>query len=80
MFIGVIGSQCSGKHTISKYLVEVHGFTFVYLKQRQSSEPALYDNGLRFETMDDMQQYITERWRDHFVTCDIDSHGIWSLK
>ncbi|SAL95233.1 hypothetical protein [Absidia glauca] len=30
--------------------------------------------------MDDMQQYITERWRDHFVTCDIDSHGIWSLK
>ncbi|KAI8336106.1 cytidine deaminase-like protein [Chlamydoabsidia padenii] len=80
MFIGIIGSQCSGKHTISNYLVEKHGFTFVYLKKRQSTHPDLYDSGLRFDTMDDMQQHITEYWRDHFVTCDIDSRGIWSLK
>ncbi|KAI8099818.1 cytidine deaminase-like protein [Halteromyces radiatus] len=80
MFIGVIGAQCSGKHTVSNYFVEEHGFSFLYIKPRQSSQPSLYDNGIQFATLDEMQQYVTERWRDHFITCDIDTHGIWDLK
>ncbi|KAI8067990.1 deoxycytidylate deaminase [Gongronella butleri] len=81
MFIGVIGSQCSGKHSVASYLVEQHGCTFIYLKEQQhASHASLYDAGLAFDSIDDMQQYVTERWLDHFVTCDIDSHGIWTLK
>ncbi|ORX61508.1 cytidine deaminase-like protein [Hesseltinella vesiculosa] len=81
MFIGIVGSQCSGKHTLARYLVEHHGCTFVYLKEQQhASYDPLYNGGLSFDSVDDMQQYVTERWLDHFVTCNTDSYGIWTLK
>ncbi|ORZ24354.1 deoxycytidylate deaminase [Absidia repens] len=80
MLIAIIGAQCSGKHTFSNYLVEKHRFTYVYMNQPPSTVPTLYDNGLRFDTLDDMQQYITKRWRQRFVTCAINSNGIWFLK
>ncbi|CAO3600241.1 unnamed protein product [Absidia cylindrospora] len=80
MLIGIIGSQCSGKHTFSNYLVEKHGFTYVYMNQPPLTLPSLYDNGLQFDTLDNMQQYITKRWRQRFVTCNINSNGIWFLK
>ncbi|CAO3616357.1 unnamed protein product [Cunninghamella blakesleeana] len=80
MFIGIIGSHCSGKHTIAKYLVEKYGFTFVYIKQQHTFHKDLYEDGLSFASLEDMQQYITERWDKPFITCDIDNHGIWTLK
>lgn len=80
MFIGIIGSHCSGKHTIAKYLVEKYRFTFVYIKQQHAFHKDLYEDGLNFASLEEMQQYVTERWDKPFVTCDIDNHGIWTLK
>ncbi|KAL0075936.1 cytidine deaminase-like protein [Phycomyces blakesleeanus] len=80
MFIGITGTKCSGKHAIAEYLVKYCHFTFLSLKKNNDQNHELYSNCLMFDTLDQMQIYVTERWREDFVTCDIDGHGLWILK
>ncbi|KAI7872085.1 cytidine deaminase-like protein [Spinellus fusiger] len=78
MFIGITGTHCSGKHTVVEYLVKKHGFLFVSL-QSKYTQPLPHEVVL-FSTLDEMQVHVTERWRDNFVTCDVDGDGLWLLK
>ncbi|KAK3897114.1 cytidine deaminase-like protein [Staphylotrichum tortipilum] len=39
MFIGICGSICAGKATIARYLVEHHGFTWLYLDSQAPDAP-----------------------------------------
>lgn len=82
MFIGVTGPQSSGKHTIAQYLVEQHHFQFLSISTFTNTfgRENLYDNVLRFANVNDMQSYVTERWQENFVTCDVDSRDLWTLK
>ncbi|RIB29085.1 deoxycytidylate deaminase [Gigaspora rosea] len=69
MFIGITGSICSGKHTIAEWLVSVHGFTPLTLRDNDNYRL----DALHFETPSDLLEYVTKNWIDNFVTCDIDS-------
>jgi hypothetical protein len=79
MFIGLTGPLCSGKHTVAKYLVDKHNFT--YLSLNDSDELTEFGQTcVRFNTLKQMQIYVTERWLENFVTCDVDGNGLWLLK
>jgi dCMP deaminase len=82
MFIGIAGPTSSGKHTIAQYLVEQHGFKFLTLDNFQDifERETLYEKSTRFATLIEMQSYVTERWQENFVTCDVDCRGLWTLK
>lgn len=82
MFIGIAGPTSSGKHTIAQYLVEQKGFEYLTLDDFQGSfdRNILYDKATRFATVNEMQAYVTERWQENFVTCDVDSRDLWALK
>lgn len=36
-------------------------------------ERPCHDNALSFPTFDTLLNHVTERWRENFVTCDIDA-------
>ncbi|CAO3696189.1 unnamed protein product [Umbelopsis ramanniana] len=78
MFIGITGPLCSGKHTVAKYLVEKHNFT--YLSLTNSTHPSVDYDCVRFNTLKEMQIHVTERWLENFVTCDVDGRGLWLFK
>ncbi|KAI7899294.1 cytidine deaminase-like protein [Cokeromyces recurvatus] len=82
MFIGITGSQSSGKHTIAQYLVEQHHFQLLTLSSftNTAGREHLYSNAIQFENVNKMQRYVTERWQEDFVTCDVDSRELWTLK
>ncbi|KAI9015788.1 cytidine deaminase-like protein [Phycomyces nitens] len=80
MFIGLTGTKCSGKHAIADYLVKSSSFRFLSLKKNNDQSHELYSDCLMFDTLDQMQIYVTERWREDFVTCDIEGNGLWILK
>lgn len=80
MFIGIVGSRCSGKHTVAEYLVQNHGFKLLSLRNLGKAEIESNGEILEFDTQEQMQEYVTERWRENFVTCDLDSCGVYALK
>ncbi|KAI8393830.1 cytidine deaminase-like protein [Radiomyces spectabilis] len=81
MFIGITGPSCSGKHTVAKYLVEHHNFTLLALETNTAhTHQPIRQHARVFPTLKQMQRFVTERWRENYVTCDIDGRGLWLLK
>ncbi|KAF8987287.1 Deoxycytidine monophosphate (dCMP) deaminase [Haplosporangium bisporale] len=80
MFIGIVGPACSGKHEVANLLTNHYGFVQLGLK-RDSSEGttrarsrSIATTGLPhkdFDTVEQMLDYVTLHWMDHFVTCDV---------
>lgn len=86
MLIGVCGTICSGKHTTAEYLVQHHGFLRLHLPSRPlipsiNTEdekrllPSVTDEkgtrGLTFPDVDGLLDFVTKRWREHWVLTDI---------
>lgn len=71
MFIGLCGLKFSGRKIFAKYLHETYNFTIV----RVTSEPSPPGNLniLHFCSVDEMLDWITERWREDFVWPEVDS-------
>lgn len=82
MFIGITGPAGSGKHLVSQYLVETHGFEFLTLNECSDTfeRETLYNEAKRFASLSEMQTYVTARWEENFVTCDVDCRDLWILK
>ncbi|KAI8137705.1 cytidine deaminase-like protein [Fennellomyces sp. T-0311] len=76
MFIGIIGTQCSGKHSVAEYLVEKHAFQMLYICGSAQLDRVARQGAKAFLTIDEMHNYVTERWRENFVTCDVDGHNV----
>ena len=95
MLIGICGTICSGKHTTAEYLVQHHGFLRLHLPsqntsigQAQSHEsrrflPSVTDEkgtrGLTFPDVDNLLDFVTKRWREHWVLTDIDDEDTLEL-
>jgi len=85
MLIGITGSICAGKHTIAEYLVQHHGFLRLHLPFQvhiPSSAadavrfpPSVTDErgtrGLTFPDVDALLDFVTKRWREHWVLTDV---------
>ena len=85
MLIGICGSICAGKHTVAEYLVQHHGFLRLHLphQTRLASAdaiekrllPSVTDEkgtrGLTFPDVDALLDFVTKRWREHWVLTDI---------
>jgi dCMP deaminase len=81
MFIGIIGPKSSGKHTIVEYLLEQHNFEFLTIRKNVDTfNRNVYLNAKTFDNADDVQAYVTERWQDNFVICDIDCEELDVLR
>lgn len=70
MFIGLCGLKYSGRKTFSNFLKENYNFTIVQVTSEPS--PPGTEKVLHFLTLDDMLEWITERWRDDFVWPEIE--------
>lgn len=70
MFIGLCGLKFSGRSTFATFLHDNYKFTIV----RVSSEPSPPGNSniLHFCSVDEMLEWITERWRDDFVWPEVE--------
>ena len=81
MFIGIVGTRCSGKHSVAEYLIEKHGFQLLNIRNSPHilNRP-IYQNGIEFSTIEEMHNHVTERWTDNFVTCDINGESLSLLK
>jgi dCMP deaminase len=86
MLIGICGSICAGKHITAEYLVQHHGFLRLHLPSQlqltgHNSEdvkrllPSVTDEkgtrGLTFPDVDSLLDFVTKRWREHWVLTDI---------
>lgn len=87
MFIGIAGPTASGKHTIARYLCEEHSYEFLVLNPRDGQQQesvfereSMYEKATRFNTAEEMQTYVTERWQQNFVTCTVEAHELWNFK
>ncbi|KAI9472877.1 deoxycytidylate deaminase [Zychaea mexicana] len=76
MFIGVVGTQCSGKHSVAEYLVQRHGFQILSLRNSVELDRTVCQTALEFSSVEEMHNYVTDRWRENFVTCDIDGQNL----
>ncbi|RHZ90233.1 hypothetical protein Glove_2g7 [Diversispora epigaea] len=90
MFIGITGPRFAGKHTVAKWLVSGHGFTLLSLRkdnycehyhihhsQHQELNQGL--DALEFESPEELLQYVTKKYSENFVTCDIHSSYILEI-
>jgi len=68
MFIGVTGSLCSGRSEIALYLEQVHSFTRLYLSTSSKLNS--------FPSSEKLLDYVTTKWRENFVTTDLDNKEI----
>ncbi|KAI9246950.1 cytidine deaminase-like protein [Phascolomyces articulosus] len=80
MFIGIVGTRCSGKHSVVEYLIEKCGFQLLNLRNSHHLDRPIRHTGMEFSTLEEMHNYVTERWRENFVTCDIDAEGLSLLR
>lgn len=86
MLIGICGSICAGKHITAEYLVQHHGFLRLHLPSQLRSAgdgsqndrrllPSVTDEkgtrGLTFPDVDSLLDFVTRRWREHWVLTDI---------
>lgn len=94
MLIGICGSICAGKHTTAEYLVQHHGFLRLHLPSQfqlpgTNSEdakrllPSVTDEkgtrGLTFPDVDALLDFVTKRWREHWVLTDIPDEATLEL-
>lgn len=85
MFIGIAGPTASGKHTLAQYLFENHDYEFLVLNTHDGQESifereSMYKTATRFNTAEEMQTYVTERWQQNYVTCTVAVHDLWNFK
>ncbi|ETN39500.1 uncharacterized protein HMPREF1541_05726 [Cyphellophora europaea CBS 101466] len=94
MLIGICGPICSGKHITAEYLVQHHGFLRLHLPSqiqlaRTASDdvkrllPSVTDEkgtrGLTFPDVDSLLEFVTKRWREHWVLTDIHDEATLEL-
>ena len=78
---------CAGKHEVANYLVQKHNFKMLGLEppvSELSSHPAPINEVVssvakRFASAKDLLGYVTERWRDQFVTVDIRNETVLEI-
>ncbi|RKP09069.1 cytidine deaminase-like protein [Thamnocephalis sphaerospora] len=83
MLIGIVGPACSGRHTVARLLVERDGFRLLTIRAPAGTVPGPVaparigsdddDNNNAFANAKQLLAYVTPRWRERFVTCDIAS-------
>ncbi|KAJ1675252.1 Deoxycytidine monophosphate (dCMP) deaminase [Spiromyces aspiralis] len=88
MFIAVIGSTASGRQEIVDYLVKREGFTEAFIGKKltreylagKPNEQANQDQlkSVRFDSEQELLNYVTPRWREKFVTRDLDN--TWAIQ
>lgn len=75
MLIGISGTICAGKSEVATYL-KFQGFQRLHICESDrptrsnynySRETAASHGELRFDSADELVDYVTKRWRDHFV-------------
>ncbi|KAK2747615.1 Deoxycytidine monophosphate (dCMP) deaminase [Onygenales sp. PD_40] len=83
MLVGLCGGICSGKHSVAEYLIQNYGFQQLQLIHRPyrllgEHEPPPFPtdqtpkNGSHaFQTVDELLDFVTKRWRDRWITTDI---------
>jgi dCMP deaminase len=94
MLIGICGSICAGKHVTAEYLVQHHGFLRLHLPSQiqlphHASDdakrllPSVTDEkgtrGLTFPDVDSLLDFVTKRWREHWVLTDIHDEATLEL-
>ena len=78
---------CAGKHSIAEYLVQNHHFLRLHLPSKASALPSSISEdiarlrptvtdekgtrGLTFPDIDSLLDFVTKRWREHWVLTDI---------
>ena len=71
---------CSGKHAIADYLTQHQGFKALGLGNKKIHEPnndvrlqtpEIKQDDLLFESVELLLEFVTQRWREHWVTTDI---------
>lgn len=82
MFVGLCGGICAGKHTVAQYLVDHHGFTKLRLHKASthtltSTETETDEH--TFQTVFDLVDFVTKRWRERWVTTDIYNESILDI-
>ncbi|KAL2357779.1 deoxycytidylate deaminase [Cryomyces antarcticus] len=86
MLIGLCGGICAGKASVAHYLIICHGFTRISLArtastplvEKSASQAPLPDPNassasadLSFPDVDALLDFVTRRWREHWVTTDV---------
>ncbi|KAL1922823.1 uncharacterized protein VTP21DRAFT_9199 [Calcarisporiella thermophila] len=71
MFIGITGMPFCGKHTVAHFLVQQYGFHFLALRHGVTHNARDFGDVEEFEAATDMLNYVTKRWTENFVTCDV---------
>lgn len=94
MLIGICGSICAGKHITAEYLVQHHGFLRLHLPSDLQLAgnapddikrllPSVTDEkgtrGLTFPDVDSLLEFVTKRWREHWVLTDIHDEATLEL-
>ncbi|MCJ1310832.1 Deoxycytidine monophosphate (dCMP) deaminase [Agyrium rufum] len=78
MFIGICGGICAGKRSVADYLVQFHGFKKLAIRKfsPEGAAEASDDETLRFSTTEDLLDYVTRFWNQHWVATDIVDQGM----
>lgn len=75
MFVGLCGFKYSGRKTLANILKEQYGFTIVCVdgnnEVRNSGDPN--EKILNFARLEEMLEYVTERWREDFVWPELET-------
>ncbi|KAI9598761.1 cytidine deaminase-like protein [Syncephalis fuscata] len=75
MLLGIVGPLCSGKHTIAQLLVEKEGFKRLdidsFVNESSHDEQQQQQQQYVFHDDKSLLAYVTTRWQERFVTCDI---------
>ncbi|KAI9259064.1 cytidine deaminase-like protein [Sporodiniella umbellata] len=79
MFIGIIGPKSSGKRTIAEYLVNRYGFKILTLSRESGMREVSHDN-MEFDSVENLQTFVTENWQDNFVICNLNDKGLETLR
>ena len=76
---------CAGKHEVANYLVQKHNFKVLGLEPLFSHPVPINEVvssehvAKRFASAKDLLDYVTERWRDQFVTVDIRNETVLEI-
>jgi dCMP deaminase len=76
MFVGLCGGICAGKHTVAQYLVDHHGFKELHLHHATTNTST---DEHTFQTVFDLVDFVTKRWRERWVTTDIYNESILDI-
>lgn len=70
MFIGLCGLKFSGRRAFAQILCEDYNFTIVRVTSEPS--PCAPSKILHFPSVDELLEWVTERWRDDFVWPEVE--------